>query len=390
MANYFIKRNLLDRINGSSSKNPSLSTKSVDAYRKLYETLKKKTENYLLEKKRIKKKIEELTQQDMYDYLQYMELTKSINSSSLKGFRATLLFHIYEKASEEFAKGSSITEYNLLYENVRKITPKDNLAHSERTNSSSLKFFDNDFYKYCINCLKNKIRLTKTEILLKNFLEANIHLGLRPHEWSSARTATYLSKSSERERLNMLIVDNAKHSNGRANGAERELLLNDLSKDVLLSISTIINILDFETKKLFIKKREKKELITWELATKKTMASAQLNMTRALNKLCKNYIEIYPNKKNFVKNTTLYSTRHQAIANAKSANMDSIVLAATFGHISTTTSKKYYGRKNKGWGKIFVHPTKESINVVANHSKKKDTNYKPSINVNLIFNHFDV
>jgi hypothetical protein len=393
MTQYFVKRTLLDRINGSASKNPTIDPKTIAAYRNLYETLKKKTQSYLDYKKRLKKKLEEISQLEMCEYLEHVSLTKEIGSSSLKGFRATLLYHIYEEAVVDFEKGASITSYFETYERVRKINAKDNLAHSNKTNSPSLKFFDKDFYTYCINRLQNMGLLSKTQYLLKSFLEVNMHLGLRPHEWATARTASYLNKSANGKNgkpIKMLVVDNSKHSNGRANGKTRELLLDDLNKDTLLSISTIINVLQSEITQFFIKNSNKENPVSWETATKKVMSMTQLNMTRALNKLCSEYIEQYPDKSNLVKNTTLYSTRHQAIANAKSANMGKVIIAATFGHISTSTSKKYYGRKSNGWGKMQVRATNESIEVVATrYQKRKDSTYRPSINTNLIFNHFD-
>lgn len=58
-------------------------------------------------------------------------------------------------------------------------------------------------------------------------------------------------------------------------------------------------------------------------------------------------MKVRPAEKEKVKGTTLYSIRHQAVANAKAADVDDIEIAAVFGHISVRTSKERYGRKTR-------------------------------------------
>lgn len=388
MAKYFLKRTLFERLTGTPENNPTVSIQTIDRYRKLFKTLQKKAQLYLEEKKKIKKKLEEIEYYEFYEYLEFAILTKQLSFSSIKGFRSTLLFHIYEEADRAFTAGQSITEYNQIYEKVKDIIAKDGFAHSNNTNSPSLKFFDKDFFNYCIGYLKSKLTPSKTEIMLKHFLEANIHLGLRPHEWINARTASYLNPDNKNGHSNMLIVENSKNSNGRANGKVRELLLDGLNRDTLISISTLINLLNYDVVTGINKNTN------LEKSSQKVIKKSILNMTRCLNKLEKNYISINPEKENIVKNTVLYSTRHQAIANAKAAQVDDIMIAAIFGHISSTTSKKYYGRKSNGWKKDIKHShivraTQESIKPILDHRKYKDTTYRPSVNTNLLSNHFE-
>lgn len=115
------------------------------------------------------------------------------------------------------------------------------------------------------------------------------------------------------------------------------------------------------------------------------MSKAQLGMTRVLSNLRKKYSELNPKNADAARNTTLYSLRHQAIANAKSDGLEDFVIAATFGHISTKTAKKYYGKKRNGWGEMKVRANKETIEPVLKRLlKKSDKSYTPSVNANLL------
>lgn len=61
---------------------------------------------------------------------------------------------------------------------------------------------------------------------------------------------------------------------------------------------------------------------------------------------------------------TLYSTRHQAVANAKANGLDEISIASLFGHISTTTARLHYGKAIHGSGKIQPLPHHINLAVV--------------------------
>ena len=107
-------------------------------------------------------------------------------------------------------------------------------------------------------------------------------------------------------------------------------------------------------------------------------------MSRALKSLCEQYIKANPNLdenlKKDIENTTLYTTRHQAINNAKMSGYSKGKIAAMFGHSSTTTQSKHYGQKGKGWLKLQVQPTLETILAVRNNTVHSHSTSGPNDN----------
>lgn len=388
MSSLFLKRSLVDRLTGSPDLNPEISLKTQGYYKKVYLTLLKKTQSYLVQEKQLKKRIKDITKLELFEYLSNMHNCSKLSSSSVRSFRASLLFHIYEEANLAFQQGKQITDLIELYDQVRSISVKDRFAKSDRTNSKSVKFFTKDFYDFCLKSLDEKIFLSKAEILLQSYLIANIHLGLRPHEWITAKPLIETDDKGNIQKL--LVVKNSKHSNFRANGEVRKLILNRLDEKTLLSISRIINILSEDLRILSESKNEdlkssEDDVVDVVDLEKEIMLKAQLGMTRVLSNLRKKYSELNPKNADAARNTTLYSLRHQAIANAKSGGLEDFVIAATFGHISTKTAKKYYGKKRNGWGEMKVRANKETIEPVLKRLlKKSDKSYTPSVNANLL------
>ena len=58
---------------------------------------------------------------------------------------------------------------------------------------------------------------------------------------------------------------------------------------------------------------------------------------------------------------TLYSTRHQAVANARADGLTEKEIAALFGHSSTNTARRHYGKKIAGYSGRTMRPAPESI-----------------------------
>jgi len=68
---------------------------------------------------------------------------------------------------------------------------------------------------------------------------------------------------------------------------------------------------------------------------------------------------------------TLYSFRHQFIANAKQTFDDPVITAAVVGHYSTKTANEHYGKRRHGQTKVRVFPTESSVSAV--HSRHLET-----------------
>ena len=81
--------------------------------------------------------------------------------------------------------------------------------------------------------------------------------------------------------------------------------------------------------------------------------SLQSKLYRICNEFYKNkklglVEEIEANKAN----ATIYSTRHQAVANRKKAKWKLDEIAAWFGHASIETASRHYGRAGRAWGEL--------------------------------------
>ena len=61
---------------------------------------------------------------------------------------------------------------------------------------------------------------------------------------------------------------------------------------------------------------------------------------------------------------TIYSTRHQAVANARADGLSQKEIAALFGHSSTNTARRHYGKRTAGYPGRTMRPAPESLQAV--------------------------
>ena len=171
---------------------------------------------------------------------------------------------------------------------------------------------------------------------LLDVLSATLLTGLRPNEWCFSEIARHEATGRD-----VLRVRNSKHSNGRANGEFRELFIDDLKDseraqiEAALSYCVIVKVTD---------------AATIELALKNELENAR---DRTL-----------PGSKSVMSSITLYSFRHQFIADAKTTFESPVMIAALCGHSSTKTAFAHYGKRRHGTAKVKVTPTAESVQAV--------------------------
>ena len=143
------------------------------------------------------------------------------------------------------------------------------------------------------------------------WVKASVFVGLRPIEWKSA-------KYSKEESI--LIVKNAKNTNGRANGKYRNLSLKHLGDS---DIDVILKHLDFA--------KRMNDNDKWD----------------TYYQGCSNFIKyatrkLWPHKE---RRPSLYSGRHQYSANMKASGCKRNEVAALMGHSSDETASQHYGKK---------------------------------------------
>ncbi|HOY70210.1 MAG TPA: hypothetical protein PL131_11310 [Methylotenera sp.] len=176
-----------------------------------------------------------------------------------------------------------------------------------------------------VNEYKGKWRLPATI-----WIAANILVGLRPCEWRTARLMTIDG------RLN-LEVTNAKNTNGRSHGEFRHLDISGLQdKDIQLIKGQLQSVSHYVNSNA-----------SWE--------TFYGGVRRAIRCLARTNLP----KQN--KYPSLYSSRHQFAANAKSVGLTKVEVGALMGHATDETATMHYGKKKYGSGSFAIKASPAEI-----------------------------
>lgn len=165
--------------------------------------------------------------------------------------------------------------------------------------------------------------------ILRDWLEAPVHAGLRPIEWRAIAFQTYQDPKT-RKQYNWLYVRNAKATNVRGNGVVRTLDLSDLPTPVLNAIHRI-----------------SERGLTWQEENRFDNVKSQV--AQLLYTIGE---DIFPRRK---KHFSLYSCRHQFVANMKSV-LTPAEVSALSGHVVTKTARQSYGRTQSAWSLEDIGP----------------------------------
>lgn len=286
---------------------------------------------------------------DLVKTLNEMISERVIARNTARLYKASLLNRVVQNASAALDKGLPIDEYESQYEQIETINTQIAAPTSKNTSALKLKQFPTEILDQ-IERMKfvdsSFTRFKNLDFVIK-FIRANLVVGLRPIEWAEAVFFDYInsdtSKVQTRSSFPALCVSNAKNSQGRANGSERDIIFDNISVEQLGDIIQFTKILQANLDGYSGKDREKR--------ANEIFINAQQTFNRVITKL----------KIPMSKRPTLYSTRHQCIANAKSSHLTDIEIAALFGHKTTETARMHYGKKIHGSGKVVIKPSKESI-----------------------------
>lgn len=178
--------------------------------------------------------------------------------------------------------------------------------------------------------------------LVALWLYCGLLTGLRPCEWGR----TTLMNNDNR-----LIVKNAKATNGRGNGSQRTLLLDQLHPKDRQTIAAFL------------------ALISKMSADAGGFATLQSHSRAWFGRLTR---RLWPQR---AKRPSLYSCRHQCMADLKQSGLTRAQIAAIAGHAVDETATLHYARKVTG-SRRSVHircPTQE-VNTV---KKTKLYRYNP-------------
>lgn len=165
---------------------------------------------------------------------------------------------------------------------------------------------------------------SKLAPILIDWMTAGIATGLRPIEWATTDIEIREDPSAPKGHRIWLYVLNAKSTNGRANGLARTIDISNFSDETLRAIR-------------HMSENGGDWLSNGRYATYQSQV-AQL-LYSISQKLFVGRSKIY----------SLYSLRHQFIANAKSYQTPEEI-AAIVGHGVTSTASENYGKKRSSWG----------------------------------------
>lgn len=197
-----------------------------------------------------------------------------------------------------------------------------------RTSSSKKKQISPDELAQLVEFLE--AHKTRWNLPTSVWLQASVLTGLRPNEWLHARLVT----SDEGDLV--LAVENAKNTNGRANGKERHLVLTGLTAGQQDLIEAQLKVVAVVIKRKWQDR--------WYSGCRKSLYLAARTL--------------WPQRKRY---PTIYSGRHQFIADSKRSGLTKIEIAALAGHGSMQTAGRHYGKKRSGINEVRITPRADDI-----------------------------
>ncbi|ANT62955.1 hypothetical protein AYJ57_20990 (plasmid) [Salipiger sp. CCB-MM3] len=203
---------------------------------------------------------------------------------------------------------------------------QDRLA--KRTSAMKEKKFPKAEMDMVFAYLQYKSR-SKMAPILRDWLEATVHTGLRPVEWRATAFQSYQDPKTKR-RYCWLYVLNAKATNARGNGVVRTLDLSELPSPIMNAVA-----------------RMSSRGLEWHEEGRFDNVKSQVGQL-----LYTIGEDIFPRRK---KHFSLYSCRHQFVANMKSV-LEPAEVSALSGHVVTRTAREFYGRAQSAWGIDDIGP----------------------------------
>lgn len=251
------------------------------------------------------------------------EHKKNIKPSAWRQYKNSVVYYL-EIFEEDQQAAVEALEY------LKDITSLGCVSYSEKTSSLKLKKISFEDWQKLDGFLKAKNNKWHEELIC--WLRASIITGLRPVEWKNTQFFFHDGKPA-------LKILNAKRTNGRAHGDNRTLILEEVSQEDITTIKTHLN----------------------NVRTFSGMGEYEYfyrGCSIALYKACR---KCWPRRKRHI---TLYSTRHQFSANAKSSGFSRAEIAAMMGHAVDITATIHYGRKQAGNEKVGVAPVDDEVSKI--------------------------
>lgn len=272
-----------------------------------------------------------------------LSIKPTISSRTWRVYRQAAYYVIEGSPSDHRDAALAILDNDVI--NISRVpkTKKEATEKNRRTSALREKRFPMEDWNQLMSYLTNFSRSNLAPIL-KDWLRAGLLTGLRPNEWKM--TSIDRVEKDGNTRLYLYVLS-CKNTNGRTTGAIRTLditAFNDSEISIIQRMSDIGR--------------------HWQEEGKFTTMQGQCS-TLMYNVTTK----IWPRRKY---SYSLYSTRHQFIANLKTC-MEPAEIAAIVGHGSTATAESHYGKRRSGWSEKFIpsipRAVPEELNMVRDQMK---------------------
>lgn len=265
-----------------------------------------------------------------------LSLKSQFKASSWRFYRSSLCYFLAGIPGHRASRAIGILEADAAASAEREGGKKG----GHLTSSLKSKSIPNLHYEKLLSFLSEK-STSQYALHTATWLRAGLLTALRPSEWRSAE----LVHAGD---VVFLKVVNAKATNGRGTGVARTLDISNFSTEDRRVVARMVD---------FGKQWESEGVFS---TVQEQCAGFLYDANRRL----------WPKKS---LHYTLYSTRHQAIANWKSI-LPPVEIAALVGHIVTSTAATHYGRRRNAWspGEIPAppRPLPEEVALVRDQARR--------------------
>lgn len=270
------------------------------------------------------------------------------SEKTARAYRAALVFMFNEMGTQEAREAKDMIyhvsddgEWTMNRKEEIKKQRAANVKKGLRTSSQKAKRLSWDD----LDLLRAELHISKSKFAHKTMLwfMAGMLTGLRPTEWRDA--VLTLNKKGEK----ILLVQNAKNTNGRAHGKEREIILQNLKPDDLAIIEDHVE-----------------SIQRYQGQGDDAFEDYYYNCRRLISHVGN---RLWPRR---LKHPTLYTARHMFAADIKN-QFDVYGVAALMGHASTRTASANYAPKwSSTSGGSRVEPSERDVAVVTARNEEKE------------------
>lgn len=293
----------------------------------------------------------------LVEHVRNLVVSGQIASSSYRSYKSAITFWLGQQTRAVIEGGGNPSNYARAFDSLQSLKYAQTAPSSKRTSAKKLKYFPSECLDALTKYSEERGNRAPNAAKAAAFAKANLLVGLRPSEWFNATLASRLCTNSKGEYIrdsqgrlkfdNMLIVENAKTTHGRGNGHQRELLLHGISANEMTDIVYFLNMA-----------RSEKERHPMNMDAK-TLSNL---FYRPMNNMIRRALIASGFALKDI--PSLYSTRHQAVADFKASCVNKREVAAFFGHSSDYTHAAHYGHKKHGGRNVLFRPSPECLSRV--------------------------